>query len=242
MRDAEAVLNATRGVGAIIHTAALHGKHYDLHYPRVDFVRTNVEGTLNLLNACVAHGIPKLLYTSTTSIYGQAMVHPTQAVWVDEELVPQPRDIYDITKQAAEVLCRDFFEKEGVETTVLRVGRFLPEPDNVAANHRFYRGLDERDGAMGHLLALEHRFSSFEIFNIAGGSPFAPQDVAQLRQDPAAVIRQRLPEAARLYQQLGWHFPASIDRVYSIAKAQRLLAYAPEYTALHLLTQAAQGG
>jgi NAD dependent epimerase/dehydratase family len=61
-----------------------------LHYPRLDFVRTNVEGTLHLLEACVAHSIPKLLYTSTTSIYGQAMAHPDQVVWVAENLVPRP--------------------------------------------------------------------------------------------------------------------------------------------------------
>ncbi len=181
IRDAAAVLTLVQGVGAVIHTAALHGRHYDLRVPRLDFVRTNVEGTLNLLNGCAAHGIRKFLYTSTTSIYGQAMVHPDQAVWVTEELVPQPRDIYDITKQAAEALCRDFFEKEGLEITVLRVGRFLPEPANLAANHRLYRGLDERDGAQAHLLALEKSFPTFEVFNIAAGSPFERSDAAQLK-------------------------------------------------------------
>ncbi|QHT68063.1 NAD-dependent epimerase/dehydratase family protein [Rhodocytophaga rosea] len=68
-------------------------------------------------------GIKKFLY-STTSIYGNAMVHASQAVWVEENLLPDPRDIYDITKLTAELLCRDFFEKEGIETTVLRVSRF----------------------------------------------------------------------------------------------------------------------
>jgi len=238
IRDAAAVSSVVQHAGAVIHTAALHGRHYDLRVPRLDFVRTNVEGTLHLLNACVAHGVRKFLYTSTTSIYGQAMVHPDHAVWVTEELVTQPRDIYDITKQAAEALCQDFFEKEGLETTVLRVGRFLPEPPNLAANHRLYRGLDERDGAQAHLLALEKSFATFEVFNIAAGSPFERSDVAQLRHDPAPVICHRLPEAAGVYQQLGWQFPTSIDRVYCIEKAQRLLGYAPQYTAPYLLREA----
>ncbi|OUJ74694.1 NAD-dependent epimerase/dehydratase family protein [Hymenobacter crusticola] len=239
IRDADAVQELTRGVGAIIHNAALHGKHYDLHVPRLEFVRTNIEGTLHLLNACVAHGIPKLLYTSTTSIYGQAMVHPDQAVWVDEQLVPQPRDIYDITKQAAEALCRDFFDKENVQTAVLRVSRFLPEPPNLTLNHRLYRGLDERDGALGLLLALEHALAGFDTFNISAGSPFQPEDVTQLRHNPAAVIRHRLPQAADVYARLGWVWPASIDRVYSIDKAQRVLGYQPRYTAEYLLQEAA---
>jgi len=240
IRDAAAVLAATQGVSAVIHTAALHGKQYDLLVPRLEFVRTNLEGTLNLLNACVAQGVRKFLYTSTTSIYGQAMSHPEQAVWVDEDLVPQPRDIYDITKQAAEALCRDFSDKEGLEATVLRVGRFLPEPANVATNHRFYRGLDERDGALGHLLALEHSFPTFEVFNIAAGSPFERADLGQLKYDPAAVICHRLPGAAGAYQRLGWQFPTSIDRVYSIEKAQRLLGYTPRYTAQYLLQDASR--
>ncbi len=242
IRDAEALLAVTRGVGAILHTAALHGKHYDLHFPRLEFVRTNIEGTLNLLNACVTHGIPKFLYTSTTSIYGEAMVNPDQAVWVDEELTPQPRDIYDITKQAAEGLCRDFFAKEGVQTTVLRVSRFLPESENLAANHRCYRGLDERDGALGHLLALEYAFSTFEVFNISAGSPFERDDLVELKHNPAAAIRRRMPEAAAVYAQRGWEFPTSIDRVYRIEKAQRVLGYRPQYTAPYLLRQAASSG
>ena len=241
VRDAAAVLDTTRGVQAVIHTAALHGKHYELAVPRLEFIRTNVEGTLNLLNACVQHGIKKLLYTSTTSIYGQALVAPDRAVWVDEDLVPQPRDIYDITKQAAEALCRDFFEKEGVQTVVLRVARFLPEPPNLALNHRMYRGLDARDGALGHLLALEHDFAAFEVFNISAGSPFQREDLAPLKQEPGAAIARRLPNVLAIYQRLGWQLPASIDRVYSIAKAQRVLGYRPQYTAEFLLQQALLG-
>lgn len=169
------------------------------------------------------------------------MVHPDHAVWMDEELVPQPRGIYDITKQADEGLCRDFFEKEVVQTTVLRVGRFLPEPENLAANHRLYRGLDERDGALGHLLALEHLFTTFEVFNISAGSPFEREDLVQLKQDPAAAIRRRVPEVAEVYAQRGWKFPTSIGRVYRIEKAQRVLGYRPQYTALHLLLQTGSG-
>ncbi|WP_324670578.1 NAD(P)-dependent oxidoreductase [Hymenobacter sp. GOD-10R] len=239
IRDADAVQELARGVGAIIHTAALHGKHYDLQVPRLEFIRTNIEGTLHLLNACVAHGIPKLLYTSTTSIYGQAMVNPDRAVWVDEQLVPQPRDIYDITKQAAEALCQDFCEKEGLQTAVLRVSRFLPEPPNLALNHRLYRGLDARDGALGLLLALEHHFPDFDTFNISAGSPFRPEDMIQLRRDPGAVVQRRLPQAVDVYARQGWNLPTSIDRVYSIDKARRVLGYQPRYTAEYLLQEAA---
>ncbi|RWY49208.1 NAD-dependent epimerase/dehydratase family protein [Mucilaginibacter gilvus] len=112
IKDKEAVEAITKGFDAIIHTAALHGKHFELNYPRGAFIQTNILGTLNLLNACVVNGVKRFLYTSTTSIYGEALVDKDKAVWVDETLAERPRDIYDITKQTTEQLCRDFFIKK----------------------------------------------------------------------------------------------------------------------------------
>ena len=222
------VNEVTVGIDAIIHTAALHGKHYELNYPREAFIKTNIEGTHHLLAASVANGIKKFVYTSTTSIYGKAMKNSKQAVWVDEKLVPQPRDIYDITKLTCELLCQDYFEKEGLESVVLRVSRFLPEEANTKANHRLYRGLDEEDGAKAHLLALEHEFSSFEIFNISNDSPFQKEDLTLLYENPEKVILKYFPQAAKSYQSKGWSFPESIDRVYSILKAKHILEYNPK--------------
>jgi len=74
LRNKESIIAACRGYDAVIHTAAIHGKHYELNYPRETFIETNIIGTLNLLNACIKNGIPKFLFTSTTSIYGEAMV------------------------------------------------------------------------------------------------------------------------------------------------------------------------
>ncbi|MBK9212501.1 MAG: NAD(P)-dependent oxidoreductase [Saprospiraceae bacterium] len=229
IRNNAQVLDFTAGFDAIIHTAALHGKHFELHYPRIDFIRTNIDGTINLLNACVANSIKKFLYISTTSIYGNAMDNPNQAVWVDESLVPDPRDIYDITKLTCELLCRDFFEKNQIETTVLRVSRFLPENDNLKAIHRLYRGLDERDGAMGIILALEKSFQTFEIFNISNDSPFTKNDLAELINNPKSVIKKYFPQAEAIFLAKNWTFPTKIDRVYSIEKAKKELNYEPIY-------------
>jgi nucleoside-diphosphate-sugar epimerase len=200
-----------------------------LGYPREAFTTTNIDGTLHLLEACVAHGIRKFLYTSTTSIYGHAMAHSRQAVWVDEALPPDPRDIYDITKLTAELLCRDFFEKEGVQATVLRVSRFLPEPRNTVAVHRLYRGLDERDGAQAHLRALEKDFDRFEVFNVSARSPFGKADLEGLKTDPKEVIKKYYPDAEQVFAARQWTFPQAIDRVYAVDKAERLLGYAPQY-------------
>ena len=227
IRDSMMVKELTKYIDAIIHTAALHGKHTDLNYSRDKFIDTNIIGTNNLLSASVENGINKFLYTSTTSIYETAMVNDKQAVWVDEELIPEPRDIYDITKLTCELLCQDYFEKEGIESTVLRVSRFLSEDDNTKANHRIYRGLDEEDGAMGHKLALEKKFDSFEIYNISNDSPFKKEDLVKLYTNPKEVICQYYPEAENFYMKKNWNFLNRIDRVYSIEKAKKELNYNP---------------
>lgn len=237
VQQAGAVTKFTSGYEAIIHTAALHGRHMDLNYSRQSFIDTNITGTLNLLNACVKNRIKRFLFISTTSIYGNALVDGEKAVWVTEELTVQPRDIYDITKQACEELCRDFFEKEQLMTSVYRVGRFLPEPDNLMLNHRLYRGLDERDGAEALRIGVETNFTSFQIFNISSGSPFEIEDLTELKFDPLNVIARRIPKAIEIYRQKGWSFPASIDRVYRSDKAIQLLGYNPQYTFEFLLDQ-----
>ncbi len=219
----------TKSVDVIVHTAAMHGKHFELKYPRRDFIKTNIDGTFNLLNACVKNGVKKLIYISTTSIYGNAMVDKNKAVWVDESLNPDPRDIYDITKLTAELLCRDFFEKEGIETVSLRVSRFLPENDNLKAIHRLYRGLDERDGAAAIQLAIEHQFDSFESLNISADSSFQREDVVDLMVNCKSVLLTYYPDLETVFNQKKWTFPKQIDRVYSIEKAKRLLNYQPKY-------------
>jgi UDP-glucose 4-epimerase len=235
VKDKHKLLEVTQGFDAVIHTAALHGRHMDLNYPREKFVDTNIKGTLNLLNACVANGISKFLFTSTTSIYGKSLVNDNKAVWVDEELPVQPRDIYDITKQSCEELCREFFEKEKIQATVYRVGRFLPEPDNQKLNHRLYRGLDEQDGAEALRLALEHKFDQFEIFNISSGSPFQKEDLIDLKRDALSVIAKYYPEAIELYERNHWMLPESIDRVYCSDKAMHMFNYQPQFTFEYLL-------
>ena len=235
LNNRDKVMAICKGYDAIIHTAALHGKHYELNYPRKQFIDNNIGGTLNLLDACINHNIPRFLYTSTTSIYGDAMVDPEKAVWVDELLTERPRDIYDITKQTAEQLCRDYFRREGLQASVYRVARFLPESNELKTNHRLYRGLDERDGAEALRLALDVHFKSFEVFNISSGSPFNKDDLYTIKYNPGQAILKYYPDAAAIYRDRGWQFPASIDRVYVCEKAAQYLGYHPQYTFAHLL-------
>src|SRR3569623_5088 len=93
---------------AVIHAGALH-KPDIVRYPRQAFVDVNVTGTLNLLEAAVAAGTSRFVFTSTTSLMISTAIregHGNAAVWIDETLAPlAPRNVYGITKLAAEQLC-----------------------------------------------------------------------------------------------------------------------------------------
>ncbi len=87
------------------------------------------------------------------------------AVWLDEgSAPPTPRNIYGVTKLAAEGLCRLYFLDQGLNSVILRTGRFFPEEDdthrelsglNQKANEFLNRRLTVEDAAEVHVVALE---------------------------------------------------------------------------------------
>jgi NAD-dependent epimerase/dehydratase family protein len=124
VRDGRAMRATLRRAGAVVHTASLHGPHVPAR-SKHDFIDVNVAGTQTLLDAARAAGVQRIAFSSTTSVYGHALEPDGDAaVWVDEALVPRPRDIYDVTKLAAERLCELFTAETGVPTACLRVSRF----------------------------------------------------------------------------------------------------------------------
>lgn len=223
-----------QGMDAVLHSASLHARHLQTH-TRSEFVDTNMQGTLNLLEAALEMGVRRFVYTSTTSLYGNAMAAPDRAVWVTEALVPQPRDIYDVTKIAAENLCQALSAQSGLVCASLRVSRFFPEPENLTAIYRLYRGVDVRDVVQAHILALQADFSGYEVFNVSAHSPFTREETFGLYHDARAVILRHYPSAEKEFARLGWKLPERIDRVYVTEKAEKLLKYQPQFNFQNLL-------
>jgi UDP-glucose 4-epimerase len=226
--DWQQVQKVSKGVDAIMHTASLHAPHVATH-SKEEFIDTNVKGTLYLLEAARLHGVRKFIYTSTTSVYGESLVDPEKAVWVTEDLPARPRDIYDITKLTAEALCKDFFDKESLQSINLRVSRFWNEPLPDKLFYRMYRGVDVRDVAKAHHLALTIDFDTFQLFNISAQSVFGQHHLYALKQDLHALLKKEIPQMIEIYAKRNWKLPESIDRVYSIEKARKMLNYRPGY-------------
>jgi nucleoside-diphosphate-sugar epimerase len=233
---------AMAGVRAVLHTATLHKPHVATH-PRQAFVDTNVTGTLNLLEEAAAAGVRAFVFTSTTSAFGEALRPPPgePAVWVDETLTPQVRNIYGATKIAAEDLCALMHKLTALPVLVLRTSRFFPEDDdepaaraertqpNIQANEFLYRRVDLEDVVDAHRCALEAAPRiGFGRFIVSATTPFTREDAAELGRDLPSVLSRRVPGWQAVYARLGWTLPPAIDRVYVNAAARATLGWRPK--------------
>ncbi len=227
INDSTLVDRLVAGVDGVIHTAGLHAPHVGVKTDQ-EFVETNVHGTECLLNAALKQGVRRFVYTSSTSVYGAAMVAKDRAVWVTEDLPPIARDIYDETKLAAEQACRDA-SRAGLMCVSLRMSRCFPEADELMAIYRLYRGVDIRDVADAHWLALRANLDQFEVFNISAAPAFSESECGALFTAADDVIDRHYPWARHAFVHRGWQLPRRIDRVYVIEKAQRILGYRPRH-------------
>src|SRR3546814_12268136 len=121
------------GIDAVIHGGALH-KPDIVRYPRQAFVDVNVTGTLNLIEAAVAAGNDRFLFTSTTSLMVRADVRAgaseAGAWWMDDDFGPiEPRNIYGLTNLAAEQAVNTVDRRPGPTHGVMRTSRLFPEDD-----------------------------------------------------------------------------------------------------------------
>lgn len=253
--DRDFVARCLEGIEAVIHTATLHKPHIATH-SRQDFVDTNVTGTLNLLEEACRAGVRAFVFTSTTSAFGAALQPEdgAPAAWITEEVPSVPRNIYGVTKTAAEDLCQLFYRNQGLACLILRTSRFFPEEDdnralrdsfadgNAKANEFLFRRLDLEDAAAAHLLALERAPEiGFGRYILSATTPFEPEDLGRLREEAPAVLAQRVPEYEAVYRRLGWRFFPGIGRVYVNRRARDELGWQPAYDFRRVITQLAAG-
>jgi UDP-glucose 4-epimerase len=232
---------AARGIEAVVHAGALH-KPDIARYPAQAFVDVNVTGTLNLLEAAAAAGNDRFVFTSTTSLMISEAVRAgkaggaSRAAWLDESHAPlEPRNIYGVTKLAAEQLCRLHHRQSGLAVLVLRTGRFFPEEDdthrhlsgpNIKANEFLNRRLTVEDAAEAHVAALEQAPRiGFDTFILSAPPPFSREEAEALIRDAPELIERHFPKAAELYARAGWRLPDHIDRIYDPSRAERVLGF-----------------
>ena len=127
VRDVDILNDAMQGCDAVIHLAAMWLLHCK-DFPRTAF-HVNIEGTFNVLEACVKNKIKRLVYSSSASVYGDASEVP-----MTEEHPFNNKNFYGATKIAGEAMCRAYYDRYGLSYVGLRyMNVYGPHQDQTAA-------------------------------------------------------------------------------------------------------------
>jgi UDP-glucose 4-epimerase len=237
LRDAAAVGRAVAGVDGVFHQAALRSVPRSVDDP-TSSNDVNVNGTLTLLLACREARVPRVVYASSSSVYGDDPALPKV-----ETLPTRPVSPYAVSKLAAEHYCHVFARLYGVETVSLRYfnvfgPRQNPESKYSAVIPRFLElalqglplevhgdGEQSRDFTYidnvvhGNLLAMDAPGVSGETFNVACGTHHSLLAIA----DAIGDFLGRQPARRHLASRAGDVRHTLAD----ISKAERLLGYRP---------------
>jgi NAD dependent epimerase/dehydratase len=114
IRDANCVRNAVKGIDVIFHLAALIAIPYSYYAPS-SYVETNINGTLNILQAAKDHKVKKVLVTSTSEVYGTAIYTP-----IDEKHPRQGQSPYSASKIGADFMAESFYRSFDLPVTIVR--------------------------------------------------------------------------------------------------------------------------
>ena len=185
VRDIDILNDAMEGIDGVVHLAAMWLLHCK-DFPRTAF-HVNIEGTFNVLESCVKNGVKRLVYSSSASVYGDAVEVP-----MTEEHPFNNRNFYGSTKIAGEAMCRAFYDRYDLDYVGLRyMNVYGPHQDQTAAytgvipimlnkidaneapvingdGTQAYDFIDVEDVARCNVLALEAEASD-EFYNVGTG-------------------------------------------------------------------------
>ena len=175
-------------------------------------------------------------------------------MWVTEDIRPVPRNIYGVTKAAAEDISELFHRNIQLPCIILRTSRFFPEEDdhertrrayddgNIKTNEFLYRRVDLEDVVSAHVLAIDKApLIGFGRYIVSATTPFTQNDLAELRTDAPLVLKRHLPQYEEEYARRGWKMFPGIDRVYVNERARRELGWRPRYDFSHVLDRLRSG-
>src|SRR5215468_1068094 len=243
LRALSEVRRAMKGVRYVLHQAALCSVPRSVDDPGLTN-EVNVQGTLNVLIAARDAGVQRVVYASSSSVYGESHLRIQ-----DEDQRPFPISAYAVSKLAGELYCRLFSRLYGLETVILRYFNVFgprqdPESEYAAVIPRFILqalrgeavevhgdGLQSRDFTyvsdivQANLLAAKAPNVSGEVFNVGCGETHPVMEIVFLLSKLLVTDIQWRKSAPR---------PGDIRRTQAdITKAKRLLGYDVEIEFKH---------
>lgn len=177
----ESLNAATSGCDGVFHIAALFRQ---ANQPKNKYFEVNVDGTRNVLDACIKNNVPKFIHCSTVGVHGHIQNPPA-----DEDYPFSPGDYYQESKAAGENLVSEYFKSGKIDGSIIRPAMIWGPRDErifklfkmVATRKFFFVGsgkinlhfVDVRDLAAGFLQAMESTKSSGRTYILSGSSPIS---------------------------------------------------------------------
>ena len=237
IRDFWTVVKATKGIDYIIHQAALPSIPRSIDNP-LTTTEVNINGTLNILEAARFNSVQRIIYASSSSVYGDSPQMPKK-----EDMKPMPKSPYAITKLAGEEYCMSFYNLYGLETVALRYfnvfgprqnptsqySGVIPKFINMLKNKQnptiFGNGKSSRDFTYidnvvdATILAVEKEAAVGNIINIACNKAYTLNDLVEKLNK---IMDIKIPPIYRP-EKLGDIKHSLAD----ISKAKNMLGYKP---------------
>lgn len=178
------------------------------HFIRRYNYQTNLVASVNLLNACVNHGVKTLVFTSSIAVYGRNQLP------MREDMVPQPEDPYGISKYAFELDLRAAHDMFGLNHVIFRPHNVYGERQNIADKYRNVVGIFMNQALQGQAMSVfgdglqSRAFSHIndvapiiarsvrvpdalnQVFNVGADTPCTVMDLAQAVADAFGVKLQ----------------------------------------------------
>jgi len=197
IRNAEALFKYSKGCDIIIHFAALLGVDIVADKP-VETMETEILGMKNVTDACMFHDIEKLVYASTSGVYGHSAIEKS----VTENIQLDPRTSYSIAKRYNEIYLAALFEEKGLQSVSLRffnvygvkqdnrmvIPRFFEQAINNKPITVFGTGKQTRDftsveDTVFATVQLAKKIHGCNIFNVANENEVTIIELANLIKD-----------------------------------------------------------
>lgn len=213
-----------RGLDAVVHLAAIPAPGM---VPDSVVFTNNLTSTYNVFSASRRTGIRNIVTASSETVLGLPFDTPPPYIPVDEDYPARPESSYSLSKHLEETMAAQFCRWEPeLKIIALRFSNVM-EPNDYARFPAFnddaharkwnlWGYIDARDGAAAIRLALEHQATGFDTFVIANSDTVMSTPSAELAAAVFPGVEYR-----------GTEHPG--DTLLSIAKAQRVLGFAPQH-------------
>ena len=253
--DINDVTNAIRDCTHVVHLVAKLGVGVT-EARRLECLNINIHGTTNILDACVRDNIEKIVFSSSSEVYGEQQIVP-----IMENNPLNPKSVYAVTKLAGEEYLRAYQQRYDLDYSIVRFFNVYG-PRQVAefVMPRFIKNVMENksptvygegnqirafcyvdDAVQGMYLALFSKKSNSKTYNI--GNDTEPITMIDLARKVASVLKKDIePEIIPFHESDRTSEREIISRLPSISKAKRELDYAPHISLSDGIIQTAKFG